>query len=69
MMSAVGKVYVKYTLTNIIIRSSVSSCIFYIERNMLQQSNNIKLITGQRGNLLVLFNNYKYNQNIKYTRR
>jgi rRNA pseudouridine-1189 N-methylase Emg1 (Nep1/Mra1 family) len=29
-------------------------------------SNNIKLITGQRDNLLVLFNNYKYNQNIKY---
>jgi hypothetical protein len=56
-MSAVGKVYVKYTLTNIIIRSYVSSCIFYIERNMLQQSNNIKLITDQRGNLLVLFNN------------
>jgi hypothetical protein len=38
----------------------------YIERNMSQQSNNIKLITGQRGNLLVLFNNLKYNQNIKY---
>jgi hypothetical protein len=44
----------------------VSPCIFYIERNMSQQSNNIKLITGQRDNLLVLFNNYKYNQNIKY---
>jgi hypothetical protein len=27
---------------------------------MSQHSNNIKLITGQRGNLLVIFNNYKY---------
>ncbi|CAH1738489.1 unnamed protein product [Aphis gossypii] len=33
---------------------------------MSQESNNIKLITGQRGNLLVVFKNYKYNKNIKY---
>jgi len=36
------------------------------ERNMSQESNNIKLITGQRSNLLVVFKNYKYNKNIKY---
>jgi len=33
---------------------------------MPQESNNIKLITGQRGNLLVVFKNCKYNKNIKY---
>jgi hypothetical protein len=62
-----GKVYVKYTLTKTLtFVVCVSPCIFYIERNMSQQSNNIKLIAGQRGNLLVLFNKYKFNQNIKY---
>jgi hypothetical protein len=68
MISAVGKVYVKYTMTNIIICSlRVSVYTLHWTLNVSQQSNNIKLITGQRGNLLVLFNNYKYNQNIKYT--
>lgn len=33
---------------------------------MSQENNTIKLITGQRGNLLVVFKNYKYNKNIKY---
>jgi len=33
---------------------------------MSEQSFDIKLITGQRENLLVLFKNFKYNKNIKY---
>lgn len=37
-----------------------------MSKQMSQQNFNIKLITGQRGNLLVLYNNFKYNKNIKY---
>ncbi|XP_029344602.1 uncharacterized protein LOC115033908 [Acyrthosiphon pisum] len=36
------------------------------ERNMSQENNSIKLITGKRGNLLVVFKNYKYSKNKKY---
>ncbi|CAI6354570.1 unnamed protein product [Macrosiphum euphorbiae] len=36
------------------------------KRIMSQQSFDIKLITVKRGNLLVLFNNFNYNKNIRY---